>query len=119
MKLNFNFEIKDSRGRKVPGGGKSTMLDILDTAGTNDEKILDKIKYWTRDISKDGALDIDVPDAKDLKSVVISSRMTHAFAKITLKDYIQDNIERHQIKDDNENKTDGNRATRRRNDKNK
>ena len=90
--MDFNFKITNSEGREI-GNGKQTMILCLESGSLRDEKYLDKIELWLKSLKKDGTIECDLVDAREIKQMVLDSQAIYNVAKIPLKNYIQERID--------------------------
>lgn len=93
MELNFDFPIQNFRGEIIVYNATETMINILEQSIVQDEKLIDKIDAWGRKLSEERRINVDLVDAKDIKTLVIRAGGTFSVAKPKLKNYIQDQIE--------------------------
>ena len=91
MKLNFDFKLTDWSGNEITGAAEA-MTGVLTAGTTTDERYLDKINLWGRMIAAGEDLEVDEIDAKEIKSMAMSSQLINP-AKATLKNYVQDTID--------------------------
>ena len=86
MKLDFTFAIKSWVSEDTIQAS-DPLLIVLQNSDVKEEVFLDKIDRWGKKLKKDGAIEVDVPDAKFLKGLVIASEL-NALGKIALKEFI-------------------------------
>lgn len=98
MKLDFNFDIENFNGQ-IQATAKQAMIAVLELGFQNDEKYLDKVELWGKSLIKNGTIECDIVDVKQLKQFVLESRGTFNLAKIPLKNYIQKRIKDCEVPD--------------------
>lgn len=71
MILDFNYEIKDVNGERISETANKTLANLLSdfTPGINTIKAVD----WALKLTKDGVIEVDNSDSKDLKAFIENS----------------------------------------------
>lgn len=83
MKLDFNFKITRANGQELDGVPQA-IADLCEFQQSGDYK---KYVSWAKDIQKDGTLEVDKHNAKELRQMVENSGL-RAIVKDQIIDYI-------------------------------
>jgi len=92
IKLNFNFKMQNHRGQDM-GLATNALISGLESSISQDKKYIDKINAWCKSLAKDGTVECDLTDAKELNKIVETSLTMYVVTKPFIMDYLEKRID--------------------------